>query len=102
MYLPCSYDRALGGLRPEAWEIEQLQRVGFPLGEQIVHFNLTAVVTSRSGIVRDADAALGARKLDPSHPILPFDLDPLSGENPCRPLAGILSATTFTWWFAVP
>ena len=34
----CScYDRSLGALHPEVWQTQQFERVGFPLGEQVVH-----------------------------------------------------------------
>ena len=37
------YDRALGGLCSEAWDTQQFERVGFPLGEDVVHFVPTGV-----------------------------------------------------------
>ena len=33
-------DRSLGGLRPEVWETQQFERVGVPLGEEVVHFRV--------------------------------------------------------------
>ena len=34
------HGRSLDGLHSDVWETEQLQRVGFPLGEQVVYFSL--------------------------------------------------------------
>ncbi len=39
-------------LHPEVWETQQLQRVGFPLGEQVVHFCVVFVVGH--AVVREA------------------------------------------------
>ncbi len=41
-------------LHPEVWETEQLQRAGFPLREQVVHFSLAVVVIGPTGVVHDA------------------------------------------------
>ena len=46
------YDRALGGLHPEVWETQQFERVGVPLGEQVVHFRV--VFVTGHAVVRDA------------------------------------------------
>ena len=44
----------------QLWDIQQLQRVGLPLGEQVVHFGLTVVVARPTGVVRrpHADAEI--------------------------------------------
>jgi len=47
------YDRALGGLHPEVGETDQFERVGFPLGEQVVHFRVVFVV-GPTVVARDA------------------------------------------------
>jgi hypothetical protein len=39
------YDRALGGLYPEVWQAQQFERIGFPLGEQVVNLRLAVVVS---------------------------------------------------------
>ena len=46
------YDRALGGLHPEVGETQQFERVGFPLGEEVVHFGVVVVIGH--AVVRDA------------------------------------------------
>jgi len=51
------YERSLGGLNPEVGETHQFERVGVPLGEQVVHFRMVFVVGH--AVVRDADASLG-------------------------------------------
>ena len=38
------FDRSLGGLRTEVWETQQFERVGVPLGEQVVHFRVVFVI----------------------------------------------------------
>ena len=65
MWSSC-YDRALGGLHPEVWETQQFERVGFPLGEQVVHFSLAAVVTGQTQFVSDADALVGLEDSTPA------------------------------------
>ena len=47
------YDKTLGGLHTEVWKAEQLQRVGVPLGEQVVDFGLAMVVTGQA-VVRES------------------------------------------------
>ncbi len=63
------YDRTLGGLYAEVRDTEQFERVGFPLGEQVIHICLAVVGTGQSG--RDANNRLVARRLNPNHPSLP-------------------------------
>ncbi len=41
-------------LHPEVWKSQQLQRVGFPLGEQVVHFGLAMIVAGPKRVVREA------------------------------------------------
>ena len=42
-------------LHPEVGNTQQLQRVGFPLGEEVVRFSLAMVVAIPTRVVRDAD-----------------------------------------------
>jgi hypothetical protein len=51
--VPCKRGRARrfsrstsARLRPELWQTQQLQRVGFPLGEEIINFSVA--LTARS------------------------------------------------------
>ena len=46
------YDRALGELDPEVWQTQQLERIGVPLGEQVVHFGVVFVIGH--AVVREA------------------------------------------------
>ena len=62
------YDRSLGGLHPEVWQTQQFERVGVPLGEQVVYFRVVFVIGH--AVVRDADASRRARRLDASRPPL--------------------------------
>ena len=54
-----SYKRSPGGPNSKAWYTQQLQWVGFPLGEQVVHFSLAMVVTGQTQFVSDVDALVG-------------------------------------------
>ena len=48
------YDRALGGLLPEVGQTHQFERIGVPLGEEVVDFGLTMVVTGPPRVVPEA------------------------------------------------
>jgi hypothetical protein len=60
------HDRALGGLHPEIGETHQFARVGFPLGEQVVHCSLAVVDTGPTQFVSDEDAWVGLEDLTPA------------------------------------
>ncbi len=61
------YDRLLGELVPEVGETQQSERVGVPLGEQVVHFRVVSVIGHV--VVREADASPGNRGRDPATPL---------------------------------
>ena len=44
--------RPLSELDPEVWDTQQFERVGVPLGEQVVHFRVVFVIGH--AVVRDA------------------------------------------------
>ena len=45
------YDRSRGGIHPEVRETEQFERVGFPLGEEVVHFRVVFVIVEMSFMI---------------------------------------------------
>ena len=58
------YDRALGGLRPEVWETQQFERVGVPLGEQVVHFGVAWLsLATRLSVMRFAGSPHGVAEI---------------------------------------
>ena len=63
------FDITLGGLHSEVWETQKFERVGVPLGEQVVHFRVVFVI-GRTVVVRYADASRRARTFDASRPPL--------------------------------
>ena len=56
-------------LHPEVGQTQQFERVGFPLGEQVVHFRVV-FVAGQVRVVGDADVSPRARRLDASRPPL--------------------------------
>ena len=84
--------RSLGGPDPEVWETQQLQRVGFPLGEQIVHFSLAMVVTGQTQFVSDVDALVGfaSRPQPPGRRVSQGWLGSIQWAQPLSPLGNAL------------